>query len=93
MKIVNKFKFARFIAIVIAMVLCVGFIANGQPKVVDYYIYNASYGDTLWSIAEREQSQHDYDIDVRDIIYDIQRLSDCGSDLSVGQVLCIPIYE
>jgi hypothetical protein len=93
MRIVNKKKFARFIAIVIAMVLCIGFIANGQPKVVDQYIYNVGCGDTLWTIAEEVQSSQDCDIDVRDIIYDIQRLSDCGSDLYVGQVLYIPIYE
>ena len=91
MRIINKKKFARFVIIVLAMALFVGFIVNDKHKIVGYESYFVTDGDTLWDIA-KQSNGYDH-IDIRDIIYDIQQASNISSDIQWGDEIQIPIYE
>lgn len=63
---------------------------------VKYKTIYVSQGDTLWTIASKEQEKNHYyeDDDIRDIIYDIKKVNNLSrSNLEVGQELKIPVIE
>ena len=92
MRIVDKKKFARFICIIVAAILLVGFVVRDQYEIIGYEIYAVESGDTLWEIAEMSNG---YDnIDTRRIICDMREASDLEtSSLQVGEIIKIPMYE
>ena len=69
-------------------------VSKSYSKVeVEYKSEYASYGDTLWSIAERESKNNKYyqDKEVREIIYDLKKINNLSnSNLSEGQEIKIP---
>ena len=69
-------------------------VSKSYSKVeVEYKLEYASYGDTLWSIAERESKNNKYyqDKEVREIIYDLKKINNLSnSNLSEGQEIKIP---
>lgn len=82
------------LALVVSLLIGVLFVVaswNDTPNIVSSKPYTVQYGDTLWEIAE--QSNGYGNMDIRDIIYDIQRLSDCTTEINNGQIVQIPIYE
>lgn len=47
-------------------------------------------GDTLWEVAHfYSDNRHD----VRQVVYEIEQLSDCDANLQPGQVLTVPLYD
>ena len=92
MKIVNKKKFARFIIIVVAAVLCVGFLANDKCEIVGYDTYKVTQGDTLWDIAKLSNGYGH--IEHQRIVYDMQQASGLATaDIQIWDTIQIPIYE
>lgn len=54
------------------------------------------YGETLWSIAEKESKNNKYyeNKDIRYIIYDLKKLNNLSTcELSEGQKIKIPKYN
>ena len=93
MKIVNKFKFARFICILAALVIGTTYVAHTSQNdwLNDYTTTTVvvQYGDTLWTIADDYVSD---DIDIRDYIYEVRKLNNMTSaNVYAGDV--ITIYE
>lgn len=61
---------------------------------IEYKTEYVSFGDTLWSIAERESENNKYyqERDVREIIYDLKKLNNLSdSNLTEGQEIKIPM--
>ena len=93
MKIVNKKKFARFICLVVLLVMGITYVAHtSQNDWLDDYTTTTVYvqdGDTLWSIADDYVSD---DIDIRDYIYEVRKLNNMDSyDVYAGDI--ITVYE
>lgn len=69
-------------------------IKSSYSKVeVSYKSEYTSYGDTLWTIAERESKNNKYyqDKDIRYIIYDLKQINNLSnSNLKEGQEIFIP---
>lgn len=85
-------KIVAFITVVVVLLVCaVSFVANGTPKIVGYDTYVVAQGDTLWDIAKLSNGYDD--MDTRDVIYDIKQASNITSDIQLGDVVQIPIYE
>lgn len=97
LKVVNKKRFLR--GTIILFVIIFFFILNIKNKslsdgIQNYKTITITNGDTLWSIAQYEQSENDYykDADIREIIYNIKSLNNLkSSNLSVNQNLKIPV--
>ena len=64
---------------------------NDTPEIISSQPYTVQDGDTLWEIAEKSNGYGK--MDIRDIIYDIKKLSDCTTEINSGQTVQIPIYE
>ena len=64
---------------------------NDAQKIADTETYIVEDGDTLWDVAKLSNGYNH--MDIREIIYDIQQLSDCTTEIHRGDVLLIPIYE
>ncbi|MBR2744539.1 MAG: LysM peptidoglycan-binding domain-containing protein [Clostridia bacterium] len=97
LKVVNKKRFLR--GTIILFVVMFFFVFNIKNKslsegIQNYKTITVTNGDTLWSIAQYEQSENDYykDTDIREIIYNIKSLNNLkSSNLSVNQNLKIPV--
>lgn len=90
----DKIKNILLLVLAIIAINSIFFNNNSYSKVeVKYKTEYASYGDTLWSIAQRESKINKYyqDKDVREIIYDLKQINNFQtSELSVGQEIKIP---
>lgn len=89
-KVVNKFKFIRSIIILIFIVYLLSLGINSiiekfnQPEVeVSYSTYHVSKGETLWTIAEKQN----YNGDIREVISTIRKDNNISPELSIGQEL------
>lgn len=89
-KVVNKFKFIRSIIILIFIVYLLSLGINSiiekfnQPEVeVSYSTYHVSKGETLWTIAEKQN----YNGDIREVISIIRKDNNISPELSIGQEL------
>ena len=87
----------KSILLIVLAIIAVNSLFSGSKSYskveVEYKSEYASYGDTLWSIAERESKNNKYyqDKDVREIIYDLKKINNMSnSDLSEGQEIKIP---
>lgn len=91
-RIVNRKKFIRSIAIVIFLLIALLNVSiaksNNETEIIDYTI---SPGQTLWSIA-REYTQNSKDI--RETIYEIKQLNNMSdSTIYPGQTIQIKIGQ
>lgn len=94
---INYFKFTRSLIILIILIYL---LITGTTKVLatlqkneyqgNYNTYYVSKGETLWSIAEKQNSN----LDVREIIHMIKEDNNITPELSIGQELILrEIYE
>lgn len=88
MRIVNRKKFIRSIAIVIFLLIAIFNVSiaksSNEEEIIDYTI---APGQTLWSIA-REYTPNSKDI--RETIYEIKQLNNMTtSDIYEGQEISI----
>lgn len=87
MRIANKFKFIRSMAILIFLLTALFNFCVAKPnesKVVDYTVCK---GETLWSIAEEYKAEIE---DTRHYIHDIKKLNNMDSSkLYEGQKIQI----
>lgn len=95
LKIVNKKKFIRSIVIVVSIILGALFIINNKAFSHGDIKYESIYvkrGDTLWSIAEKEQKNNPYYYgkDIRYIIANIENINKLNNSYLIeGQELLI----
>ena len=96
MKIKNIKKFIRSILIVLGIIGILSLIlTQGALSHTDtsYTTISVSSGDTLWKIAEKQQSSNDYykGKDIRYIIDDLVEINHLSSkDLAIDQKLQVP---
>lgn len=89
MRIVNRKKFIRSMAILIFLLLALFNISvaksnKEEAEIIDYTI---SRGETLWSIAEENKAEKE---DIRQYIYDIKKLNNMtDSAVYEGQIIQI----
>ena len=88
MRIKNKIKFIRSIAIVIFLLIALFNISIAKTDTEAEYIdYTISKGETLWSIAGEYKEKNE---DIRQYIYDIKKLNNMtDSTVYPGQVIKI----
>lgn len=98
-KIINHRKFRRRVILIVFILCCIVFniknSASSEAK-IEYKTITVSSGDTLWTIAQREQERNKYyeEKDVREIISDIKDINNLkSSNLSVEQNLNIPTIK
>lgn len=98
-KIINHRKFRRRVILIVFILCCIVFniknSASSEAK-IEYKTITVSNGDTLWTIAQREQERNKYyeEKDVREIISDIKDINNLqSSNLSVEQNLNIPTIK
>lgn len=97
MRIINKRKFLVSNLIIISIIIISLLFISKYSFSNEKISYSKTYiqvGDTLWNIAEEQQSKNKYykDKEIREIIRDIKKVNNLkSSDLSVGQELKIPI--
>lgn len=96
-RIKNKKKFIRSMSILIFLVLGIfmGVTNSYSNEEIKYKTKIIYQGDTLWSIAEKEEKNNDYfkDKDIRNIIQEIKIINDLKtSSLMQGQEIKIPTY-
>lgn len=92
----RQIRWDNIMLLALSVIFCITLLVavmswNGTPKVVGSQPYIVQDGDTLWNIAKMSNGNNN--IDIRDIIEDIKKLSNCTSDIVVGDVIQIPIYE
>lgn len=63
---------------------------NANYAYTETTTYYVEKGDVLWNIA---QLYSDNRHDVRQVVYEIEQLSNCTANLQIGQKLTIPVYE
>lgn len=87
----------KTILMIILAIIAINLITSANKSYskveIQYKTEYASYGDTLWSIAERESENNKYyqDKDVREIIYDLKKINNLSnSGLVEGQEIKIP---
>lgn len=90
-----KIKKGKILVLIILIISIIFVINKSYSKVeVNYELEYASYGDTLWSIAERESKNNKYyqNKDIRYIVYDLKQVNNLSSsDLKEGQEIKIPV--
>jgi LysM repeat protein len=96
-QIKNKSKFIRSITIIFSLLflLLVCFANTYSTEETRYKTIMITTGDTLWSIAEKEEENNSYyqHKDIRQIVYDIKQKNQLNnSSLTEGTVLQIPSY-
>lgn len=96
-KIVNKGKFfRRVILLFIVLFFIITNIKNStsSAQIQNYKTITVNSGDTLWKIAQYEQSENDYykKQDIRDIVLNIKEVNNLkSSSLTINQNLKIPV--
>lgn len=96
LKIVSFRKFICSIGTLLGVIILLSLIFSNitlSYGEMDYKTVYVIQGDTLWTIAKREQICNPYyeDKDIRDIVYELKKLNHLQeSNLYVGQALTIP---
>ena len=99
LKIVNFKKFITSILLLFGLITlaCLLFSNKSYSKAKEAYKKETIVlGDTLWTIAQNEQTNNEYykNKDIRYIVYDIEKLNDISNcNLKEGQEILIPIFE
>ena len=91
-RIKSRLRFTLFIAITIILFTMTANFALGintadSSTIPEYIELEVSYGDTLWSIADRYM-----DDDIRESVYKLCKLNNIkASDLQAGMTVIIPV--
>ena len=85
----NIILLAMSIATIVMLVIAIASY-NDVPTIVDSRPYQVQSGDTLWDIAQMSNGYGD--MDIRNIVYDIQQLSNCTAIINSGDIIYIPTY-
>lgn len=81
-------RLSVFVVAVCAVFLLIGGAADAEGPPAPATEYLVGTGDTLWEIAADHAGP---DVDLRNLIADIKRMSDLGSStIYPGQILLIP---
>lgn len=92
-RIKSRLRFTLFIAITIILFTMTANFALGintadSSTIPEYIELEVSYGDTLWSIADRYMD----DDDIRESVYKLCKLNNIkASDLQAGMTVIIPV--
>jgi len=65
-------------------------VTDGLYQYSETTTYTVKAGDTLWEIAGKFSGNS---LDKREVIDEIEKLSNCGSEIYPGQILVIPLYD
>lgn len=88
-----KYKKIQYIVIIFLVILFFSIFSHiynkRATKTIEYITYTVIQGDTLWKIA----SQYRVCKDIREDIYNIQKINHCNTNLIPGQTLTIPIKK
>ena len=89
----NKLRFTTFLLVVFMLMSAVICSTFNLGKVyskerIDYIVYVVDSGETLWEIANKNNPENK---DLRKLVYEIQKLNNIGSVLSIGQEVKIPV--
>ena len=93
LKIVNKRRFAMSSAVMLAIIVVALLLSGGKADKPQTYVEDTVVvhkGDTLWGIANMYCPEY---MDKREYIRAIEADNECGSDIRVGDVLTVRIYE
>ncbi len=81
----NIKKFIKNMVLVILFIILLSIIANNMQAHEEYEYINLIVieGDTLWSIARKQQTQNEYyyNKDIREIIQDIKKINNLNNSL------------
>lgn len=61
-----------------------------EPQIVTFIHHTVQEGDTLWDIAQA--NPHD-GMDIREFIYDLERMNGITPQLEIDSEILIPVYE
>ncbi len=87
MRIVNKYKFIRSMAILVFLIIAIFNISIAKSNEAETMAYIVNKGDTLWTIAEENKSNNK---DTRQYIYELKRINNMTtSNIYEGQELKI----
>ena len=82
--------FIIIIIIIITLAITTTMERQNNYKYTSTTSYYVEEGDTLWFIAQQySDNRHD----VRIVIDEIEKLSQCNANLQIGQLLTIPLYD
>lgn len=95
-KIVNRKKFRK--SLILSTFILFGILFSiknsaSSEGIIEYKTITVNSGDTLWSIAEYEQSQNEYykNSDIRKVVSNIKQVNNLKTcDLTENQSLIIP---
>lgn len=91
-RIKNRLRFTIFVAVTIILFTMTANFALGintadSSTVHEYIELEVSYGDTLWSIADKYMD----DDDIRESVYKLSKVNNIkASDLKAGMTIIIP---
>ncbi|MFZ7102751.1 MAG: cell division suppressor protein YneA [Peptococcaceae bacterium] len=85
-------KTSFMLSLVLIFSLTVGLIADvaNAGKDVEFIQITVKPGDNLWKIADHYDNNK---MDLRKLIYQIEKINEINADIYPGQVLDIPIYK
>ena len=96
----KKYRIVKFIRsisallfIFIIMMFLFASATSSHNENIEYKIISVVSGDTLWSIAEREQARNPYykGKDVREILYDIKEINNLeNNNIYINQTIKVP---
>ena len=96
-KIINKKKFISSLIIMVGVLLALFLgLNNTYSKTVISYKEEFIYaGDTLWSIAEREEKGNKYyeNKDIRSIVSELKDINHIDGNLKIGEKILIPTFN
>ena len=94
---INKKRIIRNIIILSLIIIgCISFNNTSLSRTqISYKTIYTSFGDTLWSIAKKEQKNNEYyNKDIRDIIEEIRQVNNLNdTQISINQKLEIPTIK
>lgn len=96
-KIINKKKFISSLIIMVGVLLALFLgLNNTYSKTEISYKEEFIYaGDTLWSIAEREEKGNKYyeNKDIRSIVSELKDINHIDGNLKIGEKILIPTFN
>lgn len=96
-RIINKKKFIRSLIIMTGLLLLVFLgLNNTYSKTEISYKEEFIYaGDTLWSIAEKQEKDNKYyeNKDIRSIVSELKDINHIDGNLEIGEKILIPTFN
>ncbi|MGN1297828.1 MAG: LysM peptidoglycan-binding domain-containing protein [Clostridia bacterium] len=96
-KIINKKKFVRTLIAMVGLLLALLLgLNNTYSKTEISYKEEFIYaGDTLWSIAEKQEKDNRYyeNKDIRSIVSELKDINHIDGNLKIGEKILIPTFN